>query len=285
MRKYKRVTGNGLAHSEEKDMMLLSEHAANGWEFYGLSCLGRYKFRRAEKAEWIFSVDYKKLKKGSAECEEYLEVFAGSDWEHVYSYDYIHYFRAPVGTPPIYNSNPDALEKQEVMLKNTIITVLVSAIIGPLLLGFGFFFDFPINLHPDVEFAIRLISGAIGGGAAGVAIVMAWSMIKNSRKIERMKVEGDAPYEKERVEINRTYLEKKRQSALRKLCIFIVIFLAGSIFFGLRLLFDEAFTPLTTGPLSFIFGGLAGGAIGGGAWGILNYTLETMRYSKFLKKE
>ena len=95
----KRLTSEGIAFSEKKDLQKLREHATQGWIVKRYKGMG-YELEEGQPEDVIFSIDVNRLAKG--EEEEYFEMFLAGGWEHVCSSYDTHLFKATPGTPPIY---------------------------------------------------------------------------------------------------------------------------------------------------------------------------------------
>lgn len=104
----KYITSGGLAFAEEKDMEKLRNYSLKGWHVSEFKFMG-YILKKGDSKEYIYSVDYRPLRKD--EMQEYMEYFSFSGWEHISSEDNIHLFRALPGTKPIYSDRETTLEK------------------------------------------------------------------------------------------------------------------------------------------------------------------------------
>ncbi|MCC3359479.1 DUF2812 domain-containing protein [Bacillus sp. REN16] len=108
MRQTKYITSGGLAFSEEKDMEKLRQFSLKGWHVSDFKFMG-YTLEKDESTDYIYSIDYRSLKK--EEEEEYFDYFSSSGWTHVTSEGDIHLFRAHPGTKPIYTDRDTTVEK------------------------------------------------------------------------------------------------------------------------------------------------------------------------------
>lgn len=89
---------------EEYDMERLSLEAKKG---YIVEKLGiRYTLRYQKPENLIFAIDYR-----NHPDDEYFELIKKSGWTHVDSLDYIHLFKAPLGTAPLYTDTATQIEK------------------------------------------------------------------------------------------------------------------------------------------------------------------------------
>ncbi|WP_017728792.1 DUF2812 domain-containing protein [Halalkalibacterium ligniniphilum] len=130
MRQTKYITSGGLAFSEEKDMEKLRRFSLKGWHVSDFKFMG-YTLEKGESSDYIYSVDYRSFKED--EEEEYFDFFSSSGWSHIASEGYIHLFRAPPGTKPIYSDRDTSVEKYENLIGSmkclaiplVLITVLV----------------------------------------------------------------------------------------------------------------------------------------------------------------
>ena len=115
----------GLAFNEEKEMAKLGILASEGWLLKELKTLG-YSLRRDKPADLVYAVDYADV---SAKDEDYLGIFSSAGWEHVCSQGYIHIFRPPKGTAPIYSDPTTLREKYLHMLRVNLVWTLVFGVV------------------------------------------------------------------------------------------------------------------------------------------------------------
>ena len=73
MRQTKYITSGGLAFAEDKDMEKLRSYSLSGWHVRNFQFMG-YMLEKGERAEYIYSVDYRLLKDN--EEEEYFDFFS-----------------------------------------------------------------------------------------------------------------------------------------------------------------------------------------------------------------
>ncbi|GIN71972.1 hypothetical protein J14TS2_24470 [Bacillus sp. J14TS2] len=129
MRQTKYIMSGGLAFSEDKDMEKLRQLSLKGWHVSDFKFMG-YTLEKRESAEYIYSIDYRSVKKD--EEEEYLEFFSSAGWSHIASEANIHLFRALPGTQPIYTDRDTTAEKYKnlsnSMNKLAIPFVLITAL-------------------------------------------------------------------------------------------------------------------------------------------------------------
>jgi hypothetical protein len=93
-----------LKWGEEYDMEKLSLEAKKG---YIVEKLGfRYTLSYQMPQDLIFAIDYR-----DHPDDEYFELIKKSGWVHVDSLDYIHLFKAPLGTAPLYTDTATQIEK------------------------------------------------------------------------------------------------------------------------------------------------------------------------------
>lgn len=110
MRQTKYIMSGGLAFSEDKDMEKLRQFSLKGWHVSDFKFMG-YTLKKGESSDYIYSVDYRSLKKD--EEGEYFDFFLSSGWSHIASEGDIHLFRANPGTKPIYSDSDTSVEKYE----------------------------------------------------------------------------------------------------------------------------------------------------------------------------
>ncbi|MFJ7736556.1 DUF2812 domain-containing protein [Lysinibacillus sp. NPDC097287] len=115
MRQRKYITSGGLAFSEEKDMEKLHRFSLKGWHVSDFKLMG-YTLEKGECTDYIYSVDYRSVKKD--EEEEYFDFFASAGWSHITSQGDIHLFRAKPDTKPIYSDRDTSVEKYENLINS-----------------------------------------------------------------------------------------------------------------------------------------------------------------------
>ena len=174
MKKHKYKIGNGLAFDEAKDVKLLEEMAAQGYALQKISNWGFYKFAAAEAEECAYSIDVSSLKVKDAGFKQYVELFEAGGWTYVTSTDTIHYFKAPIGTTPIYTDSGSMAEKYERMRK---ICVWLGIIAGAAAAVF---------LALDAAFPSVWLSGLMGGGI-GLSYTMFYGAVLNKRRAARLR--------------------------------------------------------------------------------------------------
>lgn len=127
---------------EEYDMERLSLEAKKG---YIVEKLGiRYTLRYQKPENLIFAIDYR-----DHPDAEYFELIKKSGWTHVDSLEYIHLFKAPTGTAPLYTDTATQIEKYtqetrrmgQYSLAAILLSLVISLGITPSLLDYE-----PINL-------------------------------------------------------------------------------------------------------------------------------------------
>jgi len=128
MKKYRYKYGNGLAHCESKDIQMLEDMAAQGYTLEKVSKWGYYKFRADKTDRCTYAIDFSDIEAKDEGFQQYIEIFNGSDWEYVTSIDNVHYFKAPIGTKPIYTDSTSMAEKYVKMQKMCMWWVVVLGI-------------------------------------------------------------------------------------------------------------------------------------------------------------
>ncbi|WP_461207531.1 DUF2812 domain-containing protein [Clostridium sp. DL1XJH146] len=101
---------------DDKEEEWLNEMARKGWllEKYTF-CV--YTFYKSEPKEYIYKLDYKRIK--YPKDDEYLKLFRDSGWEYVDNYMNWHYFRSEKGKsllPDIYSDYNSKIEKYKRVL-------------------------------------------------------------------------------------------------------------------------------------------------------------------------
>src|SRR5699024_12355356 len=85
------ISSGGLAFTEQKDMEKLRRYSLKGWHVKKFKFMG-YSLEKGESADYIYSIDYRSLKKD--EDDDYYDFFTSAGWTHVTSESDIHLFRA-----------------------------------------------------------------------------------------------------------------------------------------------------------------------------------------------
>lgn len=129
----KYVMSGGLAFSEEKDMEKLQRLSLQGWHVRNFKFMG-YTLEKGTSTDYIYSVDYRLLKK--EEAEEYFDFFSSAGWTHIASQGEIHLFRALPGTKPIHSDRETVVEKHD-NLGNSIKWLTISLDFLTVLLWIG----------------------------------------------------------------------------------------------------------------------------------------------------
>lgn len=123
------MMSGGLAFSELKDMEKLRKFSSEGWHVRKFSFLG-YTLEQGERADYIYSIDYRTL---DNDAEEYFELFKEVGWSLVDSAGDIHLFRAAPHTKPIYTDRDTTIEKyknQKKPLNLAMVTLVPGTIIS-----------------------------------------------------------------------------------------------------------------------------------------------------------
>jgi len=168
--------GNGLAFSEDKDMRMCEEMAANGYMLEAVSW-GFYKFERSMPAELSYSVDLSQIKKDTEDFDEYLAIFEKAGWSYVCSVSTLHWFRAPKGTTPIYTESNSLALKYERMKKLSLWCVISGIMVAVMFFGLSRLFPYPVSL-------MFLLAMGLG---LGLALAMSVGVALNHRLIVRLK--------------------------------------------------------------------------------------------------
>lgn len=160
--------GTGLAFSENKDVRMMEDMAKRGYRPVGLTILGLYKFEKAQPEEVSYSADYSTVISCSDEFEDYVAIFESAGWEHVLSVGTCHWFKAPVGTVPIYTDKHNEAEKYKNLRRHMGLALVKVAICGLLFLLLSMVISNPffkktfiVLLAGCVGLAIPFLTGAI----------------------------------------------------------------------------------------------------------------------------
>lgn len=124
----KRVLNLGYAFDEKRALEKFRKLSKEGWTLKKANILN-YELVKGEKKEQIYSMDYRNFFKNKEGLDEYIEIFKAGGWEYVCSnQNMFHFFKANVGTKPIYTNKKEDAEKYRDIYKNTKITAVVSLI-------------------------------------------------------------------------------------------------------------------------------------------------------------
>ena len=115
MSKYKYRFGNGLAFLESKDLKMMEDMAQKGFTPIGVNVFGFYKFAPSTVEDVDYSMDIFQTRMNLDGFEEYKEIFKSGGWEHVFSANNVHFFKAKRGTTPIYTDKSNESIKYQKM--------------------------------------------------------------------------------------------------------------------------------------------------------------------------
>ncbi|NCU17946.1 DUF2812 domain-containing protein [Pallidibacillus pasinlerensis] len=177
MKQTKKITSEGLAFFEEKDMKKLRKYSLQGWHVYDFSIRG-YKLEKGESRDYIYNIDYRFL--NDDEKEEYIELCAQTGWTHIASDGDLHLFRANRGTKPLYTDQGTKVEKYA-QSGRTMSKVVVPFVLITVLLWIGEIFS--SGIVESILFTIATILTVI-------ALPLVWATItifKNKWKLAGRK--------------------------------------------------------------------------------------------------
>lgn len=124
----KRVLNLGYAFDEKRALEKFKKLSKEGWTLKKANILS-YELVKGEKKEQIYSMDYRDFSKNKEGLDEYIEIFKAGGWEYVCSnQNMFHFFKANVGTKPIYTTKKEEAEKYKDIYRSSKITALVSLI-------------------------------------------------------------------------------------------------------------------------------------------------------------
>lgn len=134
--KEKFVIVTALAFSDQQDTKRLSEFASKGLLLndYRIPLLS-YRLIPQEKQEVDFLIDFHQ---GAA--QEYVDSYAQNGWDHVFSHEDLHYFKAVKGTTPYFTDIEGRSQRYKKESKRfgiyTLISLLPTLLFGYLLFTF-----------------------------------------------------------------------------------------------------------------------------------------------------
>lgn len=124
----KKVPNLGYAFDEERVLEKFRKLSKEGWTLKKANILS-YELVKGEKKEQIYSMDYRDFSKDKEGLDEYIEIFKAGGWEYVCSnQNMFHFFKANVGTKPIYTNKKEDAEKYRDTYKSTKIIAVISLI-------------------------------------------------------------------------------------------------------------------------------------------------------------
>lgn len=170
----KRVLNLGYAFDEKRALEKFRKLSKEGWTLKKANILN-YELVKGEKKEQIYSMDYRNFFKNKEGLDEYIEIFKAGGWEYVCSnQNMFHFFKANVGTKPIYTNKKEDAEKYRDIYKNTKITAVVSLIC--LLLSVIFI---------GKTKGISIIPLITLGGSAGILAASTMMLLTLNRKFKK----------------------------------------------------------------------------------------------------
>jgi hypothetical protein len=125
-----------LKWGEEHDMERLALEAKKG---YVVEKIGfRYHLRYQGPQDLIYAMDYQ-----DQPGDDYFELFKASGWDYVDSLSYVHLFKAPTGTKPLYSDIETTIIKYMHELRRVgrytagaiLYTLVISFLISPWLIN------------------------------------------------------------------------------------------------------------------------------------------------------
>ena len=124
----KRVSNLGYAFDEKRALEKFRKLSKEGWILKKANILS-YELVKGEKKEQIYSMDYRNFSKNKEGLDEYIEIFRAGGWEYVCSnQNMFHFFKADVGTKPIYTNKKEDAEKYRDTYKSTKIIAVICLI-------------------------------------------------------------------------------------------------------------------------------------------------------------
>jgi hypothetical protein len=134
--KEKFVIVTALAFSDQQDTKRLSEFASKGLLLNDFRVpLLSYRLFPQDKQEVDFLIDFHQ-----GATQEYMESYAQNGWEHVFSHEDLHYFKAVKATAPFYTDIEGKAQRYKKESKRygvyTIISVFPTLLFGYLLSAF-----------------------------------------------------------------------------------------------------------------------------------------------------
>lgn len=111
----------------KKEQDYLQEQHRKGWKFTGVSFLGFYHFEKCEPEEMIYQLDYNP--EGTANKDEYIQMFEDCGWEYLLDFVGYSYFRKPVskmnGVEEIFCDDASRIEMMKRVFKGRVVPLLI----------------------------------------------------------------------------------------------------------------------------------------------------------------
>lgn len=179
-KKYKYLINGGYAFDEEKITKKLSDLSKEGWILESVG-LFRYKLVKGECNDYIYSMDYNESKE---DLDEYFDIFKSGGWDHVYSTEGFHFFRANRGTTPIYTDKESYKNKYEVIRSRCNKMGIISGVIMIFIILLGLSFKEILNDN-NLLFILYLISIAMLVGITVPSVMVSFAYYFRKRKIQK----------------------------------------------------------------------------------------------------
>ncbi len=178
-KKYKYLTNIGYAY-EEKIIKKLNNLSKEGWILESVGPL-RYKLVKGEFNDYIYSMDYNENKE---DLDEYFDIFKSGGWDYVDSYEGFHFFRANIGTTPIYTDKESNKNKYEVIRSRYNKNGIISGVIMIFIVLLGLEFKEILN-NNSLLFILYLIAIAILTGMMVPYFMVSFTYYFRKRKIQK----------------------------------------------------------------------------------------------------
>ena len=115
----------------DKEQRYLQRRHKEGWKFVGISGIGIYHFERCKPEEVIYQLDYNP--EGTANREEYTQMFQDCGWEYILDYVGYSYFRKPVSEmnaeEEIFDDDSSKLEMMQRIFKGRMIPLFITFVL------------------------------------------------------------------------------------------------------------------------------------------------------------
>lgn len=115
-----------IFNHEKEEEYLRQQHKA-GWKFVKVTGFGKYHFEKCQPEDVVYQLDYNQ--EGSANKEEYIQMFADCGWEYIQEYAGYSYFRKRAadmnGEEAIFSDDSSRVAMMERVYKTRLIPLLV----------------------------------------------------------------------------------------------------------------------------------------------------------------
>ena len=114
-----------IADYKEEEKFLSEQHA-KGWEISHITIPGIYTFKRCEKEEYIYQLDFPDLENNSK--RDYVRMFEDCGWEYLFDFVQFSYFRIKKDNQSersIFTDDESKIEMVDKIFKRRMVPILI----------------------------------------------------------------------------------------------------------------------------------------------------------------